>query len=148
MALPTIAVVQAAVTSLYSALADRPTRQRGRQGVQSLNEMLGSLIEAYATDVTVAITDSTDAGVSEAIAADGEIGVALGRVGAVGDIFTTSGGTNDFTDNALATAKGSAVASNDRFQVTGADAVAYLGGATDVEMDDEQLNDFAGKAGN
>ena len=148
MALPTIASVQADVTALFSVFNDRPTRQRNRAAVQSLNEMLQAIVEAYASDVTVAITDATDAGVAEAIAVDGEIGVALGRAGAVGDIFTTTGGTNDFTDNALATAKGGAVASNDRFQISGADAVVYLGGATDVEMDDEQLNDFAGKAGN
>ena len=148
MALPTIATVQADVTSIYSVFADRKSRPRGRAAVAALNEMLRAINEAYAPDVDLTITDATDAGVAEAIATDGEIGVALGRAGAVGDIFQV-GGTGDFTDDALETAKGSAPADGDLFQVTGADAVTYLGAiGTPVEMDDEHVNDFASKAGN
>ena len=147
MALPTIAVAQAAVTSIYSVLADRKTRARGRVGVAALNEIRQALVEAYAVDVDVLITDTTDASPTAAFLIGGEVGAAFGRACAAGDIFSTSGGTADFTDNALATAKGGAVASGDRFQVLSATTVGYLGTATEVEMDDEQVVDFAVKAG-
>lgn len=148
MSLPLISVGQSAIVTLYSIVADRKTRARGRAVVASLNEMLQGLVEAYAYDVTVAIGDTTDAGPSEAFAVDGQIGLALGRVGVTGDIFETTGGTADFTGNELATAKGGAVASNDRFQISGADAIVYLGTAVDLETATEQVSDFAVKAGN
>ena len=142
MALPTIAVASAAVDSLYAVLADRKVRPRNRKAVEGLQDMRAAVVEAYKADITVTLTDATDAGVSEAIAVDGEIGLAKGSAAVVGEIFVTNGGTADVTDNALGTAKGSAVASGDRFQITGADAVTYLGGATEVSFSDEERADF------
>jgi len=146
MALPTIAVVSAAVDSLYAVLADRKTREKNRKAVQALQGLKSAVVNAYEADYTVVVTDATDAGVSEAIADTGEVGLASIAAGkgsaAIGDVFITTGGTADLTDDALATAKGGAVASNDRFQVTGADAVAYLGGATDPSFSDEENADF------
>jgi hypothetical protein len=142
MALPSIATAAAAVDSLYAILADRKTRQKNREAVASLQELKEAVVNAYQPDITVVLTDATDAGVSEAIAAGGEIGLAKGSAAVVGEIFVTNGGTADVTDNALGTAKGGAVASGDRFQISGADAVVYLGTATEVSFSDEEIADF------
>jgi hypothetical protein len=142
MALPTIAVAAAAVDSLYAVLADRKTRAKNRKAVDSLQGLKSAVVNAYKSDVTAVLTDATDATVAAAIAAGGELGTAKGSALVVGEIFTTTGGTADFTDNALATAKGSAVASNDRFQVASGTTVTYLGGATEVSFADEEVRDF------
>jgi hypothetical protein len=148
MARPTIADVQTGIGNIYNALAEDKTKPRGRAAVQSLNEVLQALKEVYASDLSVSLTDATDATITAALAATGEIGVAFGGIQSpLKKVFTVDS-ANDTTDNALQTAKGSAPAANDRFEVTSTSSVTYLGGATDPEMDDEQLNDFAGKAGN
>ena len=147
MALPTIAEASAAVDDLYAIFSHRKERQKNREAVNSLQQLRGAVINAYAADYNVLITDTTDASPTAAFGATGEVGLASAAAGkgataGVGDIFTTSGGTADFTDNALATAKGSAVASGDRFTVLSATTVGYLGGPTEVSYADEELADF------
>lgn len=122
MAKPVANLVQDAMEVLYSAFSDDKTDVVSRKGVNLLNEMAGQLNRLYGAVVDIAITDATDAGVSEFIDVTGE-----GAVLAVGSIFRCSNATNDLTDNALATAKGSAVAEGDVFVVDGADSVEYLG---------------------
>ena len=118
MAVPSAELVKAAVETLYSAFADDKTNAVALAGVQALNELRNKLDSLYAV-VDIAIVDSADAGVSEFITAEATI--------AVGVVFRTTTATNDLTDNAFATAKGSAVAIGDIYVVSGADAVTYLG---------------------
>lgn len=121
MALPSAELVKAAVEQLVAVFTDDKTLAGTRSAVQTVNELVGILNRLYGTPLDLALTDSADAGVSEFIG--GGEGDAL----AVGDTFRTTVATNDLTDNALATAKGSAVAVGDIYVVSGADAVAYLG---------------------
>lgn len=65
-------------------------------------------------------SDSADAGVSEFIG--GGDGDALSN----GDSFRITTAIWDLTDNAFATAKGSAVAAGDYYRIDGADSVEYL----------------------
>lgn len=128
---------------IYGVLAEDKTAGGARKGVELLNELVVVLNRVYRRSlgsvVDIAIADATDAGVSEFIG--GGEGDAL----AVLDIFRCTNATNDLTDDALATAKGSAVAANDVFVVDGADSVEYLGNYTaDVafDMSGETVNDF------
>lgn len=153
MALPTLALINAAVNNIFAAAADDKTRAGARKVVSDLNRMLDWLAEVYSPIVDVALTDATDAGVAEAIAADGELGLAFAAAFPeaakadapafpVGGVFVVQS-VNDFTDDALATAKGGAVADNDVFQVSGADAVTYLGNqSADIDFADEREDDF------
>jgi len=135
MALSTVALIEAGVTDLFASLKDAKEREPAAfNAVLTLQEVLAVIRKLYTPEVAVSLTDSTDAGVSEAIAATGELGIAWAAA-FTGETTCPIGATfsidsaNDFTDNALATAKGSAVADGDIFQVTGADAVTYLGAA-------------------
>lgn len=137
-------LTRASLEQLYAVLAEDKTVGGARKGVSLLNELVRVLNQVYRTSlgsvVDIAITDATDAGVSEFIDTGGE-GVAL----AVLDVFRCTNATNDLTDNALATAKGSAVAANDVFVVDGADSVEYLGTFTaDIffDMSGETVDDF------
>lgn len=123
MALPVANLTQDAIEALYAVFADDKTIVGSRKGVSLINELSGILNRTYRLHVVadIDITDATDAGVSEFI------GGGEGDDLAVGGIFRTIGGTADLTDNALASAKGSAVASNDVFVIDGADSVEYLG---------------------
>jgi len=129
-------LVKAAIETLYAVLAEDKTVGGTRKGVSLLNQTYRTSLGAI---VEIAQTDAADAGVSEFIG--GGEGDAL----AVLDIFRVTNATNDLTDNALATAKGSAVAANDVFVVDGADSVEYLGNYTaDVAFDNsgETYEDF------
>ena len=137
-------LTRASLEQLYGVLAEDKTVGGVRKGVSLLNELTRVLNQVYRTSlgsvVDVAITDATDAGVSEFIDVTGE-----GADLAVLDIFRCTNATNDLTDNALATAKGSAVAANDVFVVDGADSVEYLGTFTDdiaFDMSGETYSDF------
>jgi hypothetical protein len=143
MALPTTTVVEAAVLSLFTALAEFKTVHGGnlRSAVQALNEVKAALRQVYAVKVDFTITDSTDATFAAFAAADGELGVALGRPARPGDVFQV-GGTGDTTDNVLGTAKGSAVADGDIFVVNAAGTgVTYLVDAL-ASMDASESADF------
>lgn len=143
MALPTIAVIDAAFVGIFGAANETPTFWGARKAVQDVNEVREFIRRRYTPIIDVTITDTADAGVAEAIADDGELGVALGRALDVGDVFQV-GGTGDFTDDALETAKGGAAADGDIFEVSGADAVTYLGTATTLAAigSDEETVDF------
>lgn len=133
MALPSITNIEAAVTNAFTALSGgSPRRIRARAGAGSLDEVIAALEEAYTPMVTLTVTDTTDADLAAFFAVDGELTVALGRLPEVGDVFAV-GGTGDTTDDALETAKGSAVAAGNLFEVTNvtaaSEAVAYVGAA-------------------
>ena len=128
MALPVANLVQAAIEQIYAAAADDKTREGTRSLVATLNELVGKLNRLYAPLVSVDIvqTDADDAGVSEFVAAEGTI--------SVGSIYRKLGalGTEDLTDNVIATAKGSALVVGDVFVIDGADSIEYLGTQADL----------------
>ena len=140
MALPTIAAVNTAVDNLFAALAERKTDINMHRAVASLNRTFDSVKRAFFPDVALTVTDSADATLAAFIGAGGSLGVALNRAAVVGDVFEVNG-TGDTLDNALAAAKGSAVAATDLFQVTntGTPAVAYLGQASSFDFSGETL---------
>lgn len=141
MALPTIAAINAAVDNLYAAFSNDKLRRNGRLSVSLVGKLASFVPAMYEPAVTLAITNEADAGVAEAIAVDGEIGIAYGKAAPVGIVFQTTG-TGDLTDDALATAKGGALAAGDLFQVTGADAVTYLGSLAGFDFADENVAAF------
>lgn len=142
MAYPTIAVLDTAINNIYAALTQRKYLPRARVAVDSLQGLRQALEEAYVVDQTVAITDTTDASPTAAFLVGGQVGAAFGRACVAGDTFATSGGTADFTDNALGTAKGGAVATGDRFEVLSTSTVGFLGTSADVDMTGEEVADF------
>jgi len=81
----------------------------------------------FEPNIDMTITDATDADLAAFFDTTGELYIALGRAPAVGDIFQV-GGTGDVTDNALATAKGGALADGDLFMVSdiGTEACLYV----------------------
>lgn len=146
MALSTVALIEAAVTNIFSSMQDvRDTNPRVEQGLELLLELQRVISPLYVPEVDVTVTDATDAGVAEAIAVDGELGLAYAAINTneltmpIGTVFQV-GGAGDFTDNVLATAKGSAPADGDIFQISGADAVTYLGAAQPDFSDDERAD--------
>jgi len=141
MAVTSANLVQDALEVIYGALAAVKTDGPAKAGVQALNEVATALnrLPGYAiTDI--AQTDAADAGVSEFIDTGGE-GVALDVL----SVFRTTNAVFDLTDNALATAKGSAVAAGDIYVVDGADSVEYLGNSSAgsaFDMSGETSSDF------
>lgn len=121
MALPNASLIQTAIDNLYLAFANDKTVRNMRTAVMKLNWIQQSLNRLYGTPTDIAITDSADAGVSEFI------GGGEGDAFSVGSIFRITSAAEDLTDNAFATAKGSAVALADIYVISGADAVVYLG---------------------
>jgi len=149
MALSTVTVIETAVTAIFATLKDqRDFNPRVEQGLELLLELQRIISPLYVPELDITITDATDAGVAEAIAVDGELGLAWVALSGhtneltmpVGTVFQV-GGTGDVTDDALATAKGGACADGDIFQITGADAVTYLG-AAQPDFSDEERADF------
>lgn len=136
MALPTLLVVNTAVNAIFNVAAADKTRPGARKVVSDLNRTFDFIKRVYAPLVSVNITDSTDAGVSEFAAVTGQLGLAYiaafgaGKAFPVGGVFQVTGATDDLTDNALATAKSGAVADGDVYQLSGADEVTYLGTLT------------------
>lgn len=119
MALPSAELVKAAVETLYAAFAEDKTNATSVSGVQALNELRNKLDPMYPVVDSTITADSDDAGVSEWVTANAEV--------FVGAVLRMTVATFDLTDNALATAKGSAVAVGDIYVISGADAVTYLG---------------------
>lgn len=135
MALTPTTELEAAVASVFAAIVDAKFRDSTAHSTMELfEEILPRLHRYYRGDLTVTITDSTDASVAAAIAVTGELGLAWAAANQfaltfpVGYTFVVTG-TGDFVDNALATAKGSAVAAGDIFQITSGTTVAYVGAA-------------------
>ena len=112
-------LVAAALLVIYTALAADKTSEGAKAGVQALNEVAGAFNKMYDVVDSTITADEDDAGVSEWITANAEV--------VEGAILRMTVATYDLTDNALATAKGSAVAVNDLYVISGADAVVYLG---------------------
>ena len=137
MSLPTVSLIEAAVTNIFTALNDARDREpQAYQALQSLwEQVVPTLKRIYRDVVEVTITDEADASVAAAIAATGQLGLrwkALHPTNLtfpVGYLFSPAGATNDFTSNALATAKGGAVAAADIYQVDSGTTVKYLGAA-------------------
>ena len=128
MTLPVANLVQDALEVIYSVFAEDKTQPGMRAGVQALSQVANALNSQYPV-VDIALTsDADDAGVSEFITAEADA--------AIGVVWR-KGGTAvwDFTDNVLATAKGSALAANDIFVLDGADSVEYLGNGSQVAFD-------------
>lgn len=151
MARPTVTNVEAYVAGIYAAFASGNTPLRyakARAAIHTLNELAAKIVEVYDPNITIDIVDEEDADLGEFFA--GGLRKAKGRPVEVGDVFVVSG-SDDTADNALATAKGSAVAAGDLFEVTdvasGTEAVAYLG--SDLpDFSDEVTSEFTGQPGN
>lgn len=136
MALSSADLVKAGLEAVYAGLAGVKTSPSAKAGVQALNEVATALNKAYSV-VEIALTaDEDDAGVSEFVTAEATI--------SVGTVFRLLTATYDLTDNAMATAKGSATAIGDIYVISGADAVVYLGNNTGIafDMSGETAADF------
>lgn len=133
MALTNAGVLKAEIESLYASISTDKTKAGARSAVQAVNQIRTFLNTLY--DVTnIAMTDAADANVAAFI------GAGEGAVLVAGDCFRTTVATNDLTDNALATAKGSAVAVGDVYAVTAAGTgVVYMGN------NEGQAFDFSGE---
>lgn len=127
MTLPVANLVKDAVETLYAAFADDKTAQGTRAGVEALAELTSKLNSLYPVVDSTITGDSDDAGVSEWVTANSEI--------FVGAVVRMTVATLDLTDNALATAKGSAVAVGDIYCIDGADSVEYLGNNSGFAFD-------------
>lgn len=79
----------------------------------------------FEPNVDMTIVDAADADLAAFFDTTGALYLALGRAPAVGDVFEV-GGTGDVTDNALATAKGGALADGDLFMVSNIGTPAVL----------------------
>lgn len=137
MALPVANLVQAALETVYAAIAEDKTVGGARSAVQQLNELRAFLTSLYPVVDIVITADQDDAGVSEFIAAEATmaVGVVLRKQGTA---------AFDLLDDAFATAKGTALAAGDIFILDGADSVEYLGngGNTAFDMSGETTQDF------
>ncbi len=136
MTLPVANLVQDALEVIYSCFSEDKTAAGVRRGVEILNELAPILNTLYPVVNSTITADSDDAGVSEWITANAEV--------AVGAVLRMTVATFDLTDNALATAKGSAVAVGDVYCIDGADSVEYLGNGTLFAFDfsGEKRSDF------
>ncbi len=94
-----------------------------------------ALINASYDVVDLAVTNDEYAGVSEWLAGEATIDV--------GDVVRVSSTTEDLADDALETAKGSAVAQYDCFLVSGADAVTYQGNGTGLGVQADLTASYA-----
>lgn len=141
MALPIMADVNTAVNDLFAALSASKTRANARSAIQSLQEVVADLNRAFAPQVDFVVTDLADADLAALFAVTGELGLEVltqNRPLEVGFVFQV-GGSGDTTDNALAGAKGGAVADGDLFEITdiSTEAVVFLGAAGDLDFTGE-----------
>jgi hypothetical protein len=128
MALPSVRDLEAAVLVVYNGLATYKAKLPGtREAVRSLQSTAGVLRNIYRSmlstaitigdtddadlqaalaypQLTMTVTDATDADLATFFAAAGELYVAFTRAIAVGDTFKVTG-AGDTTDNALQAAK-------------------------------------------
>lgn len=144
MARPTMATLNTAINNVFAAVDADQLSINARKAACNLEELASFLLDQYTPDVDFVVTDAQDATLAAFFASTaGELYVALGRDPQVGDVFQV-GGTGDTTDNALAGAKGGAVADGDIFEVTNisTEAVVYLGAAGDLDFTAEEVADF------
>ena len=149
MALPTKATIESAIANLEDIATEDKTQDGAESLFRKIKEMTSLIQDVYPSTykplaeqpssfwseyanvpnvdvLDVSLNDATDATITAALAVAGELGVANGAAMTGSEIFEVDG-VADTTDNALQAAKGSAVASGDRFYVTSATAVFYLG---------------------
>lgn len=126
MALPNAALVQTAYQELYGVFANDKTLRGTRHAVSKLNWIGNALNRLYGSPVDIKLTaDSDDADVAAFIAAEATM--------SAGTILRITSTTEDFTDNALGTAKnaegdGAIVATDDIYVLDAAGTgVVYLG---------------------
>ena len=138
MALANAALIQTSLQALYAAFANTKTLQGMRTAVNHLSWLTGTLNKLYGVPVNIALTaDSDDADVAAFVAAESTISAKT--------IYRCTVATFDFTDNAMGTAKGSAVAVGDVYVVTDAGTgVVYLGNNSGITFDNvgESAADF------
>lgn len=138
MAIPAANLTVASLEQLFAVFADDKTKVGMRKGVSLINEFVGILNRVYGPVVDVPLTaDSTDADVAAFLAGDASASAALG-------VIRVTTATFDLTDNALATAKGSAVAIGDVYTFPNGTTVVYLGSQTDV-TEGARAFDFVGE---
>lgn len=118
--LPSIAEIEAAAATLalIAAASNNPAgaQQEARQVMERARSQRSSAVSAR---VSPAFADAARADLAALFAAEMS-------TCAIGECFSVAD-ADDTTDNALAAAKGSAVANKDLFQRTAAAAVKYLG---------------------
>jgi hypothetical protein len=120
MALPSIASVNTAASTVEGIIADAQNPAALRQVARELFEQYRQAFNrAVASAEALVFADATRADLTAFFAAEGA-DVAV-------DGFFTVADADDTTDNALAAAKGSAVANKDMFERTGAASVSYVG---------------------
>ncbi len=140
MALETVANIVADIEGIYASLSDSPSKWGMRSAVSILNELAGTLNRLYRPTVSLTVTDATDANLTAFYSSSGE-GAAIG----LKEVFRV-GGAGDTTDNALATAKGSAVVANDVFVRDAAATAVFLGnfaeGVDPFTLSGETVTDF------
>ena len=122
MALDTVAIVEAGIEDVFDSIQLGKTSPDATRGRNAVMELQAAFISLYTPKEVIAIVDAQDADLATFFAAGGQ-----GENININAVFETSGGTADVTDNALATAKGGAVATGDKFQRTAAATVKYLG---------------------
>ena len=122
MARDTVAIVEAGIEDVYDSMQLAKHSGAGVRGRHAIMELQAAFVAAYMPNEVVTIVDAQDATVAAFLLVTGQ-----GKRISIGQVFETAGGTADFTDNALATAKGGAVASGDKFEVLTASTVKYLG---------------------
>lgn len=137
MTLPVANLVKDAIETLYSVASEDKTAIGAAAFIQSLNQLQAFASRQYPVIPIVITADDDDAGVSEFIAAEGTM--------AVGVVLEKQGTASfDLTDDAFATAKGTALAAGDIFVLDGADSVEYLGNGT---VGEGVALDFIGEQG-
>ena len=138
MALSNAATIQTALQNLYAAFVVDKTERGMRTAVNHLSWLTGTLNFLYGVPTNIALTaDSDDADVAAFVAAESTM--------SAGTIYRCTVATFDFTDNAMGTAKGSAVAVGDVYVITAAGTgVVYLGNNSGITFDNigESAADF------
>lgn len=140
MALPIQSVITTAVQNIYNAITNVKSHFESPRMSQALDEVISGISVLYSSfNVTVPAAQATltpfFAGAlvtaKQAASVYGAASTSLPQVSLqIGDVFTVSSSV-DTTNTALLTAKGSAPAAGDNFQITsktsGAEAVSFLG---------------------
>jgi hypothetical protein len=143
MARPIVTTIQTAVQNIFLAITDVKSHFESPRMSQALDEIISGIQVLYSTfPVTVPAAQATltplFAGAllaaKQAASVYGAASTSLPQVSLqIGDNFTVSSSV-DTTNTALATAKGSAPAAGDIFEITSVSvpAVTYMGGAQPV----------------
>lgn len=145
MARPIVTTIQTAVQNIFLAITDVKSHFESPRMSQALDEIIAGIQVLYSTfPVTVPAGQATLSpffsgalvAAKQAASVYGAASTSLPQVSLqVGDNFTVSSAV-DTTNTALATAKGSAPAAGDIFEITsktvGTESVVYMGGAQPV----------------